>query len=617
MNFLNRLKFPALAGILFVLTLVSCEQDLTTIGSDVIGGKPFTSEKITYDVFAYNKKIEAVQTNKLPVYQLGHYDDPVYGKTEAQITSQVLLTSYNPTFGDLTQSFEVGSEDGAIVENEKIDSVYLYIPYLNNKIDTDSDGVIDRLDEFPEDATNDTDGDGVNNNIEVANSTNPLKKDTDGDGEDDGEDEDTVVDRFAKTYRLDSIYYDNRKTEINTIANPSYIGESFNLKVQRSTYFLRDLDPNANFEESQEYYSSQQFSPSFTQEEVFYDGTFVINNKEILTLVKEDDPDTDDVDEEGSVESRLDPGIYVKLGAVAETFFQENLLDKEGNSELLSASNFKEFFRGVHISMPSGDKDLMLLLNITGAKFQVHYTYDDLVDDEIEKAQKTLDIGLMSSAAGNGVNTFINEDYPTEISAALDTGENANKIYLKGGAGSYAEIKLFDDDDQESDILIDQIKANKWIINEANVVFYIDSDAILTDVIEPQRLYLYDTETNLPLYNAATEVSDANTALGSYLNYDGLIEKSGEKGVKYTIKITEYLNDIIIRDSINHTLGLAISPDIRLTGINNTILKGGVEKDLPAAPILSPIGTVLFGSNVSEAEEAKKLKLEIFYTETN
>jgi hypothetical protein len=32
---------------------------------------------------------------------------------------------------------------------------------------------------------------------------------------------------------------------------------------------------------------------------------------------------------------------------------------------------------------------------------------------------------------------------------------------------------------------------------------------------------------------------------------------------------------------------------------------------------VSPLGTILYGSNVEAGEEAKKLKLEIFYTEAN
>lgn len=620
MNLLNQFKLPAIAGILLVVGFMSsCEQDLTTIGEGVIGGEPFATNKQTFDVFAFNKKIEAVQTNQLPIYQLGVYNDPVYGKTEASITSQVQLSIYNPSFGDYKQSDELSGENSAIIENERVDSVYIYIPFLNNQIDTDIDGVVDDLDDEPNDATNDTDGDGIPNNEEVANNTNPNNEDTDNDGIKDGDDDATLGDRFPKTFKLDSIYYNNEKIDESLKLTPPYIGKEFNFKVERSTFFLRDLDPDSNFQESQEYFSTQEFSPDFT-DEVFFDGKVSISNQEIVFLETVDDPDTD-TDEKGSISSRLAPGIYVKLNEVAKTFFQENFLNKEGSADLLTSANFKEFFRGIHLSTSTVNEDIMMLLDMTGAQINVYYTYDDnVVDAEPIPIQKVISLNLISqlgtaAISVNAVNTFVNEDYPAGISNSLDTGENTDKIYLKGGAGSYAEIKLFDEVDTEAEALINQIKANNWIINEAKLVFHIDTDLIPVNSIEPARLYLYNAETNEPIYNTLTENSLEDSALGVYLNYDGILEESNNKGLKYTVNITEHINNIIVRDSVNAKLGLAISPDIRLAGANNAMLSGDVEKELPAASILSPLGTVLFGSNLP-AENEKKLKLEIFYTET-
>ena len=85
------------------------------------------------------------------------------------------------------------------------------------------------------------------------------------------------------------------------------IKKSFDIKVSRSNYFLRDLDPNTNFEERQRYFSNQDFS-SFIGEELTMEGqkTVVIDNQEMLTFA-EDDPDTD-VDESENGE-QVDPLI--------------------------------------------------------------------------------------------------------------------------------------------------------------------------------------------------------------------------------------------------------------------------------------------------------------------
>ncbi len=596
MGFLNKFKFPALAGILLVVALVSCEQELTTIGAEVIGGEPFKTDKVVYNVSAVNKKITAVPTNQLPIYQLGVYNDLVYGKTEATITSQVQLPS-STTFGIYSQDDEL-NDSNKIAENEMIDSVVVYLPYFTNVADSDNDGVPDALESATDafDATNDSDGDGVANNDEAAAGTNPQVKDTDGDGIEDGTDVVNDAVAFAKILKLDSIYGDSTQT--------------FSFKIERSTYFLRDLDPSSNFQDAQQYYSDQQFSPSFT-EEVFYEGQNSISNKEYLIDGEEDDPDTTDVDETTKV--KVSPGIRVQLDQTGIDFFQSNILDKEGGSELLSASNFKEFFRGIHMSVVPSSEELLFFLNMNNAQIQVYYHYDKIVDGEEVVDNGTFNMSLLTTS-GNAVNTYINDAYPAEITDALDAPEidNASRIYLKGGAGSFAEIQLFDTEEE-----INLIKANNWVINEAHLIFYVDQNALGTEGLEPPRLNLFNAETNLPLYNSATEISDTDSALGAFLNYDGVLEKSADRGVKYTINITEHINNIVIRDSINATLGLQVTSDIRITGVNNVILNNGDDRDFPSSATLTPLSTVLFGNNVSPEEAGKKLQLEIFYTETN
>ena len=126
MRFLIRGSVPALLGTLLLLVLSSCDEEVTTIGNGVIDGNPFVSDKAVYDVFTYNRNVIAVQTNKLPVYQLGVFNDPIYGRTTASITSQVSLSggAGNPTFGTYDQDTEdnSGTDDveATIEENERV-----------------------------------------------------------------------------------------------------------------------------------------------------------------------------------------------------------------------------------------------------------------------------------------------------------------------------------------------------------------------------------------------------------------------------------------------------------------------------------------------------------------
>ena len=622
MIFLNKVKWPALAGIMVLICLVACEYDPTTIGEGIIGNEPFTTDRAEFEVFAFNKKIEAVQTNRLPIYQLGVYDDPLYGRTEARITSQLRLPQANPVFGSFRQSIEdnldatnalqnLGEDD----EDETVKEVTLFIPYLTKVIaqrDSDNDGVDDAFDTDPLDPNNDNDGDGVSNAREKAIGTDPLNSAS-------FELSETVIaNTFPKRFDLDSIY-GNRELP-------------FNLKVERSDYFLRDLDPNTNFQESQEYFSTQQFSPSFVSD-VLYDKEVEISEFETIIL-QEEDPDTEEI-ELGQVESRFVPGIRVPLDV---DFFQENLMDKEGSLELVSQTNFNEFLRGIHLSIePAVGQEMLLLLNLQQASITITYdfrkvetngTATDISDDEIVREDRTLVLGLIQPVGGNAVNSFINDAFPPEIQDQLDNAQNASRIYLKGGAGSYTEIRLFDDDDNGFAEAIDQIKANNWIVNEANLVFYVDRTTVDNAGAapsgddepsrEPERLYLYNSETGLPLINFNTERTIEESLFGSFLNYDGIVSRDATgKPEKYTIKITDHINNLVVRDSSNVSLGLTLTANAALIGTSNAMLTGGVEKRLPIISTLSPAGTVLFGSNVAPQDTNKKLKLEIFYTEAN
>lgn len=639
MNFLKKSVVPTFLGTFLILgILVSCTQDLTTLGAGVVGNEPFTAGQEVYDVFAYNKRIEAVQTNKLPVYQLGVYNDPIYGKTRASVTSQLFLASPNPAFGILTQEKEnragnTGEAITVIDEEETVKEVFLYIPFLvkSGNRDRDADGVDDEFDTEPENGDNDSDGDGVSNRIETASNTDPLDAnsvDVNVDGLNDSDGAQIIANNFAKKVELDSIYvngvnYDNIDDAAAT---------SFNLKVERSTYFLRDLDPNSNFQEAQDYYSSQQFSPDFVSD-LLFDGVVEIDNNQIL-LPKKDDVATTDVDESLTF-TKLEPGIRIPL---TKEFFQENILDKEGNSELLSQSNFIEFIRGVHFSITDEEgNDVLFLFDLKNTRLTMTYTYksydtngtlENLGDDTPDAIkEKDFMFSFLSQVTngpvnGNAVNTLLTENYGPQIVQALDTNENASRIYLKGGPGTYAEINLFEENGGES--ILEQIRSENWVINEANLVFYIDRDQLDANgaQLEPPRLYLYNAENNFPLINRNTLAQQNNTQaqplFGLFLNYDGIIQKSNGKGVKYSVKITDHINNLVVRDSTNATLGLTLTTDIQNFNIVNAKVNNGEEK-LPTTSRITPLGTILYGSNLLNTDPNfdKRLRLEIFYTKTD
>ena len=613
MKGMRGMKISVLAVVLALMAW-SCDEELRTIGEGVIGGEPFTTGSLEYDVFFYYKWLVATQTNRLPLYQLGTFNDPIYGSRTARIVTQVAFqgASGNPTFGQLTQTQEDEADSdedpNTIQENETVERVFLYIPYQlppSSVRDNDGDGVEAGFDLDDDDPDSDSDGDGVVDNDERIIGSDPLDPNEDGTGDD------FVPNTFPRSLVLDSIY------GATTVQQGP-----INLKVTTSNFFLRDLDPDTDFRESQQYFSNQDFSAF--EGETLFDGTFEISNEEfIFFTADEDDPDTA-IDETQEVSSRLIPGIRVELD---RDFFQTNFIDKEGQSELLSQSNFSNFIRGLQISIP--DTEIMFLLDLTQANISVEYSYQDYITttQEVETVESSFTLRLFhivsGNSIGNAVNTYTSDAFPADITSQLDTGENASRIFLKGGAGAISEVLLFseeEDTDTRGRNFIEEIRANNWIINEANLVFYVDRDALLAaggSVIEPPRLYLYNAETNRPLYNSANEINDSEEPLGLFLSYDGILEKEGGLGLKYTVRITDHLNNIVLRDSVNARLGLSLTSNISIIADAKAVGTVDTEIDLPIMSNVNPFGTILIGNNVPASEENQKLKLEIFYTESN
>jgi len=100
------------------LVVLACHEDYAPVGNEVIGDPNFDFQ--LYDlatIKAYSRKAAPVQTNNMNGYQLGIYDDPVYGLTEVNLLAQVTMAETQPFFGD----------------EPRIESVFIEIPYYSQK----------------------------------------------------------------------------------------------------------------------------------------------------------------------------------------------------------------------------------------------------------------------------------------------------------------------------------------------------------------------------------------------------------------------------------------------------------------------------------------------------
>ena len=477
-----------------------------------------------------------------------------------------LLGSYNhPQFGRSNSSFVgqmVPSEyNHDFGDNVVLDSVVLTIPYYSRGIDTSEEGDI--------------------------------------------------------TYEIDSVYGDS----------------PIKISVYRNNFFFRTFDPFSDFDTSQSYFSNG----SLSVEEVIDSGQL---EGELLFEIDDFVPSADQInltqiDTTGNpyVAQRIAPALRFKLNNPNENFWESNFFENEGNQVLTNEPNFKEFFRGLYIKVESSSDGSMMLLNFASSntKLTIHYTSDNtnIGDsdtgsvDEIETNQHE----YVMNFSGNLINLFENE---TVVDVDLMDQTNGNEnIYLRGGEGIISTIDLFSgttigDDGEEisefdlfKDFFYDEISDEPIrIINEAYIEFFVNQGFSNND--EPERIYLYNYEQNSALIDYFLDQSVSSLTINAKINHlEPLVRDSldDDRGIKYKIRITEHLNNLILRDSTNAKLALGVISDV--ASVQNFKILGdnpeSENKSLASGVILSPKGTILHGNLSSDIE--KRPRIKIYYTE--
>ncbi len=604
-----RFIIKLLASVILVLLISSCNQDYHPVGESLFEDQTLETMTQSFPTFTYQKKIKKVQTNGLPLMQLGRITHPVFGLAEASFTGQLAIAN-SPFFGNHRQQFEdepVDSDPNLIPENETVTAVYLDIPFFTNQNDTDNDGVIDSLDADPNDPQSNSDGDELTDLIEFQLQLNPLSSDSDGDGILDHDDEDNESYQSEnREYEIDSLYGNREAT--------------FNLKVYELGAFLNNLDPLNNFETTQAFYSSQDYYEDGFSRATLFDDTVSLNFEEIRINFKEDDLETLDVDETTQVETRLSPRLRVPLDI---SFFQENIIDKEGSSDLETNVDFQKALRGLIIRAEDFSDDLYMLLDIQNANINIVYEYDDYqtqgtlgdtTDDTIEKAEKEFSLTFN----GIRINTLKNSLFDAAVQEQLTISINdnpSNRLYVQSGT-FLGKIRLFGDEEQDENELIEDLRGESWLVNEANLIFYIDPALANTKELLAQRLYLFNYDTGFPLSDYISDGSVSNFGANSDKSiFGGLLEyDDNNTPYRYKFNITDHISNIIRNDSINFDLGLVVNADIDNLGFLNAVTESEEELLYPLSATLNPLGAVLIGSHPEATLEDKKVKLELVYS---
>ena len=414
------------------------------------------------------------------------------------------------------------------------------------------------------------------------------------------------------TYEIDSVYGSN----------------PIKISIFRNNFFFRTFDPFSGFDSAQSYFSNG----SLSLEELINSGQlegdllFEIDN----FIPSSDQINLTQIDSTGNsyIAQRLAPAIRFKLNNPNENFWETNFFENEGKQVLTNEPNFKEFFRGLYIKVENDSDGSIMLLNLASSntKLVIHYTSDNTnigdndtgTNDEIETNQHE----YVMNFSGNLVNLFENETL-LDVNLMDQTNGNEN-IYLRGGEGIITNLNLFDGEisDDNGDIIseYDHFKSffydeitdqPKKIINEAYIEFFVNQNFFNND--EPERIYIYNYEKNTALIDYFLDQSISSLTVNAKINHlEPLMRDSVDenRGIKYKIRVTEHLNNLILRDSTNATLALGVISDVASVQ-NFKILN--TSKKLASGVILSPKGTILHGNLSPETD--KRPKIKIYYTE--
>ncbi|MAW67558.1 MAG: hypothetical protein CMD17_00510 [Flavobacteriales bacterium] len=416
------------------------------------------------------------------------------------------------------------------------------------------------------------------------------------------------------TYEIDSVY-GNSPVKIS---------------VYKNNFFLRTFDPFSDFNTSQGYFSNGSLSVEEIIDATQLEGELLFEIDDFTP--SEQQINLTELDTAGNpyVAQRIAPALRFKLDNPNDDFWESNFFENEGNQVLTNEPNFKEFFRGLYIKVESNSDGSMMLLNFasSNSKLTIHYTSDNtnIGDsdtgsvDEIETNQHEYVINF----SGNLVNLFDNETL-IDVSTMEQSNGNEN-IFLRGGEGIVSTLDLFggtitnDNGDEISefehfkDFFYDEISDEPIrIINEAYIEFFVNQNFSNDD--EPERIYIYNYEQNSALIDYFLDQSVSSLTINAKINHlEPLLRDSlsDDRGVKYKIRITEHLNNLILRDSTNAQLALGVISDIASVQ-NFKILDESENKSLASGVILSPKGTILHGNLSSDTE--KRPKIKIYYTE--
>ena len=473
----------------------------------------------------------------------------------------------NPAFGKTTASFAtqltLASLDPEIGANPEIDSVYIEVPYF----------------------------------VDAAQ-TKPI---TTG----------------GNTYVLDSIYGEPKA--------------KIKLSVFESGLYMRDKDPVGGLQEDQKYFTNQNtdFDNLKVGTRLNDDANSSQNDAFFFDPAQRNLTTTDATGKKTNGYSA--PAMRLKLNS---TFFKNKII-KAPSGKLATNDVFKEYFRGLYFKVEQSGTDAgsLAMINFSKGTIAIKYT-EDLASTTTGGLPTRVSKSIVLNLSGNTASLLEKSNPNSVYETAINSPNRAlgdDKLYLKGGEGSLAVLKLFGPDLFGEDGKtgspngvadeLDIIRKSGWLINQANLVFYIDANTMAKSY-EPERIYLYDFNNSRPIIDYYLDGTSNAIPKKSKLVFGGNINKdaTSKRGLNYKISITNHIRSLVKHaDSTNVKLGIVVTEEISIANSSKLRTANAFLSQAPKASVMDPLGTVLYGGKSTSTNplEDKRVKLEIYYTKPN
>ena len=524
------------AGVLCLLGISACERDLEDIAVDLAGQRPFGVGDSIIEVIAYNVSRDSNRTDN---------NDDI--KVPLALFGVHRDNDFGRLRSNLASQVSLPFNGADFGENAVIDEVVVTLPYYYTR-----DGQQDAVD--PE------------TGLPVTN-----------------EDGDTLK---VPNFLLDSVY-GNRDVE-------------FQARVFELGTFLNTLDPE-DPTRSKTYYSNRDFE----LKDLLYEGSFKTDRNDTVLYVERrfldgDESTLDDIDT-----VKLDPLAPAIRFRLDKEFFRNRFVNHDNPVDFDNNDNFVRYFRGLYFDA-QGEDGALMNLTLNPATLTIYYTADEIGDellnedlnyngiegetDILIKRKKTMVFpfgGVYASSYQRDYGGTALQNYL--LNPDMVNGEPS--LYVQGASGTEAIIELFSEESLE------KLKAKNWLINEANLIFYLDGEQSQV----PNQLFLYKKDYNSFLEDYYDRRFGPDV-FGGDLEYD-----SDGNPERYKFRITNYLTQVLSTSDPKKLSKLALKNYVSTDQPNFALL----DSVLPNWNFI-PKGVVLHGNRPATNE--KRIVLEIFYS---